>query len=82
MWRAMMRKMEELGGLSDRPLDANAKTSIFTNESGLYSLIVSSKKAEARAFKKWVTSEVLPQTRKTGDNTVPCCWCNCALSNR
>ncbi len=36
------------------------------NESGLYSLILRSRKPEAKAFKKWVTSEVLPSIRKTG----------------
>ena len=39
---------------------------IFINESGLYSLILSSKLPQAKAFKRWVTSEVLPQIRKTG----------------
>ena len=38
----------------------------FINESGLYSLILSSKLPQAREFKHWVTSEVLPQIRKTG----------------
>lgn len=38
----------------------------FVNESGLYSLIFGSKLDSARAFKKWVTSEVLPAIRKTG----------------
>lgn len=36
------------------------------NESGLYSLIMGSRKPEAKEFKKWVTSEVLPMIRKTG----------------
>ena len=36
------------------------------NESGLYSLILSSKLPQAKAFKHWVTSEVLPQIRQTG----------------
>ena len=36
------------------------------NESGLYALILSSKLKEAKAFKRWVTSEVLPQIRMTG----------------
>lgn len=36
------------------------------NESGLYSLILGSRKPEAKKFKKWVTSEVLPAIRKTG----------------
>ena len=39
---------------------------IFINESGLYSLILSSKLPNAKAFKKWVTSEVLPSIRKHG----------------
>lgn len=40
------------------------------NESGLYSLVLTSRKPEAKAFKKWVTSEVLPQLRRTGSYTV------------
>lgn len=36
------------------------------NESGLYSLILRSRKSEAKRFKKWVTAEVLPSIRKTG----------------
>lgn len=39
---------------------------ICINESGLYSLILRSNKSNAKAFKKWVTSEVLPTIRKTG----------------
>ena len=39
---------------------------IFINESGLYALVLSSKLPQAKAFKHWVTSEVLPQIRKTG----------------
>lgn len=36
------------------------------NESGLYSLILTSRKEEAKRFKRWVTHEVLPSIRKTG----------------
>src|SRR5690606_11302421 len=36
------------------------------NESGLYSLILTSRKEGAKRFKKWVTAEVLPSIRKTG----------------
>lgn len=43
---------------------------ILINESGLYSLIFSSKMPNARKFKRWVTSEVLPAIRKTGSYTV------------
>ena len=39
---------------------------IIINESGLYSLVLSSKLPQAKEFKRWVTSEVLPQIRKTG----------------
>lgn len=41
------------------------------NESGLYSLIFSSKLESAKRFKRWVTSEVLPTLRKTGTYQVP-----------
>ena len=39
---------------------------VVINESGLYSLILSSKLEQAKAFKRWVTSEVLPLIRQTG----------------
>lgn len=41
------------------------------NESGLYSLVLRSNKPEAKAFKKWVTSEVLPSIRKRGAYLTP-----------
>lgn len=41
------------------------------NESGLYSLVLSSKLPTAKKFKRWVTSEVLPAIRKHGDYQVP-----------
>ena len=41
------------------------------NESGLYSLILSSKLPNAKKFKRWVTSEVLPSIRKTGSYGKP-----------
>nr|DAQ04240.1 MAG TPA: repressor domain protein [Caudoviricetes sp.]DAR89982.1 MAG TPA: repressor domain protein [Caudoviricetes sp.] len=43
----------------------SSKTALI-NESGLYSLILSSKMPKAKAFKHWVTSEVLPAIHKTG----------------
>jgi prophage antirepressor-like protein len=39
---------------------------LFINESGLYSLVLTSRKPDAKRFKKWVTSEVIPSIRKTG----------------
>jgi len=38
----------------------------IVNESGLYALVLSSDKPEARPFRKWITSEVLPALRKSG----------------
>ena len=48
-----------------------AQTMTIINESGLYSLILSSKLPQAKAFKRWVTSEVLPSIRKTGRYELP-----------
>ncbi|GBR58945.1 prophage antirepressor [Acetobacter senegalensis DSM 18889] len=41
------------------------------NESGLYNLIFTSRKPEAKRFRKWVTGEVLPAIRKTGSYALP-----------
>jgi len=46
-------------------LGRNQKTTVI-NESGLYSLVLKSRKPEAEKFKKWITSDVLPTIRKTG----------------
>lgn len=54
------------------PNSQNGKTigkAYIINESGLYSLILSSKLESAKRFKRWVTSEVLPALRKTGGIT-------------
>ena len=63
------RKLNQLQhpilGSSDQD-DLNNQKSYFINEAGLYSLILRSQKDEAKVFKKWVTSEVLPSIRKTG----------------
>lgn len=46
---------------------SNYKTTVtIINESGLYSLVLSSKIPTAKAFKRWITSEVIPSIRKTG----------------
>ncbi|WP_163830739.1 phage antirepressor [Spartinivicinus ruber] len=47
------------------PLGSGQELNII-NESGLYSAILKSRRPEAKAFKKWVTNEVLPSIRKTG----------------
>lgn len=56
-------------GVSDS-IGREQQTTVI-NESGLYSLIFGSKLDSAKKFKKWVTSEVLPQLRKTGSYGTP-----------
>ena len=56
---------EDKGVANCDSLGGRQKTTII-NESGLYSLILQSKLPRAREFKRWVTSEVLPQIRRTG----------------
>ena len=61
---------DEKGVISNDTL--GGRQSLATvNESGLYSLILGSRKPEARAFKRWVTHEVLPSIRRTGSYTTP-----------
>lgn len=47
------------------------QNTIFVNEDGLYDVILDSRKENARKFRKWVTSEVLPAIRKTGGYSMP-----------
>ncbi len=54
------------GSLNDpppNPNDYNEGKAIYVNEPGFYSIVLGSKKPECRAFKRWVTHEVLPQIR-------------------
>lgn len=50
--------------------DTGGRGTICINESGLYSVTLTSQKPIAKLFKKWVTSEVLPSIRKTGSYAV------------
>ncbi len=63
-----VRERLEKGGISSHPLSTKGGRQLiaFVNEDGLYDVILDSRKPSARAFRKWVTSEVLPQIRKTG----------------
>jgi prophage antirepressor-like protein len=65
---AMTQHVEIEDSVKHRVLDRNGKKRIttFINESGLYSLILSSKLESAKRFKRWVTGEVLPAIRKQG----------------
>lgn len=53
-------------GVSSIDTPSGTQQMTVINESGLYSLILGSRKPEAKRFKKWVTSEVLPAIRRTG----------------
>ena len=57
-------------GVSKTETPSGEQDVVIINESGLYSLILSSKLPKAKAFKRWVTSEVLPTLRKTGSYSV------------
>ena len=57
---------DEDKGVTEMGTPGGTQKVTFINESGLYSLILSSKLPQARAFKRWVTSEVLPAIRRTG----------------
>ena len=56
---------EDKGTVAIRDTAYETRVTVI-NESGLYSLILSSKLSQAKAFKRWVTNVVLPQIRKTG----------------
>ena len=58
-------------GVTIRDAIGRTQLAVVINESGLYSLILSSKLPQAKAFKRWVTSEVLPSIRKTGRYELP-----------
>ena len=65
---AMSQHVDEGDALKRGVSDSNNHIQQMTiiNESGLYSLILSSKLPSAKKFKRWITSEVLPAIRKTG----------------
>lgn len=64
---AMRRHVDDEDKLTRCFTDSGQKRELYIiNESGLYSVILSSKLPSAKRFKRWVTSEVLPAIRKTG----------------
>ena len=65
------QRMDALMGVRETPIEYNDRKAIFINEPGLYSLIMRSKMSEAKAFKRWVCSEVLPSIRKHGVYETP-----------
>ena len=57
---------DEDKGVTKRDTLGGTQEMVIINESGLYSLVLSSKLPQAKTFKRWVTAEVLPQIRQTG----------------
>lgn len=64
--KALRDHVDEEDKTLNESFTVNGAHPILINESGLYSLVLSSKLPQAKAFKRWVTAEVLPQIRKTG----------------
>ena len=66
--KAIRRHVDEDDRTKHTVVDSKGRSqqTVIINESGLYSLVLSSKLPQAKAFKRWVTAEVLPQIRLTG----------------
>ena len=66
--KAILRHVDEDDRMKHMVTDSMGRKqqTFIINESGLYSLVLSSKLEQAKAFKRWVTSEVLPLIRQTG----------------
>lgn len=62
---------EQDKGVTELMTPGGTQKMVIINESGLYSLCFGSKLEGAKRFKRWVTSEVLPQIRKTGSYIMP-----------
>lgn len=67
---ALARLDEDEKGISSIDTLGGDQSVAIVNESGLYSLILGSRKPEAKPFKKWITSEVIPSIRKTGEYSI------------
>ena len=58
---------ELMKGVNENGTPSNQQPhEVYINEAGLYSLVMRSKKPQAKAFKRWVTHDVLPSLRKSG----------------
>lgn len=62
---------EKIDGVAITDPIGRRQEATFVTESGMYHLIFQSRKPEAKAFRKWVTSDVLPSIRKNGYYIVP-----------
>lgn len=64
--RALTRLDEDEKGMRSTHTPGGDQLLTYVNEPGLYSLVLGSRKPQAKAFKRWITHEVLPAIRKTG----------------
>lgn len=69
--KAIRDHVDEEDKTVNETFTVNGTSPVLINESGLYSLILSSKLPQAHEFKRWVTSEVLPSIRKHGAYMTP-----------
>jgi prophage antirepressor-like protein len=68
---ALSRLDDDEKGLGSTETLKGQQSLATVNESGLYALVLSSRKPEAKRFKRWITHEVLPAIRRTGSYAVP-----------
>jgi prophage antirepressor-like protein len=64
--KAIARLDDDEKGRNSIPTPGGQQEMSVVNESGLYNLVLGSRKPEAKRFKRWITHEVLPSIRKTG----------------
>lgn len=69
--QAVSRLDEDERGIISNDTLSGTQEMLIVSESGLYALIWSSRKPEAKTFRRWVSREVLPQIRKTGSYVLP-----------
>lgn len=70
--RAQIRRLDDdEKGVRSTQTPGGSQMMNIVNESGLYALVLGSRKPEAKAFKRWVTHEVLPAIRRTGRYEAP-----------
>ena len=72
--KVTLSREEFMGRDSNRGIicsvDARVQSLVFVSESGMYDLVMMSRKPETKAFKRWVTHDVIPSIRKTGGYSV------------
>lgn len=68
---AIARLDDDEKGVVSTDTPGGMQNMTVTNEPGLYTLVLGSRKPEAKAFKRWITHEVIPSIRKTGSYSVP-----------